>query len=358
MVVSLGRKGGRAGPCRRVMGSALLSVVLLSGVSSESFQQAHLPAAVNTYLTNVARLGSSERKVLMSGAPVTKFLDADPSQEVAVFGAVWIKASPAAYVQQVKDIETFERGGAFRVTKRIATPPRLEDFAELEVSDDDLADLQDCRVGDCEFKLGANALKTLRAEVDWRKRTAKADAEAVLRRLALEYVTGYLQGGNARLAVYRDKDRPTFVANEFRSMVDRLPPATYPPDLKRYLLDYPQATLRDSTEFLYWQETQFGLKPTIRISHLMIQERPEETIVASKMLYASHYFWTALELRTLLPDASRGPGFWFITVNRSRSDGLSGFIGRFIRGRVRNEVQKSTLAALTATKTKLEIPAR
>jgi hypothetical protein len=105
---------------------------------------------------------------------------------------------------------------------------------------------------------------------------------------------------------------------------------------------------------LYWQETQFGLRPTIRISHLVVQERPNQTVVASKMLYASHYFWTALELRVLLQDPARGPGFWLVTVNRSRSDGLSGFIGRVIRSRVRSEVEDGTLAALTATKTKLE----
>jgi hypothetical protein len=77
-------------------------------------------------------------------------------------------------------------------------------------------------------------------------------------------------------------------------------------------------------------------------------------VVASKMLYASHYFWTALELRVLLPDHTRGPGFWLVTVNRSRSDGLSGFTGRVIRGRVRSEVEDGTRAALTATKTRLE----
>ena len=60
----------------------------------------------------------------MSGAPLTKLLDADASKEVAVFGAVWIDGSPAQYVRRVKDIEHFERGGAFRITKRISDPTR------------------------------------------------------------------------------------------------------------------------------------------------------------------------------------------------------------------------------------------
>lgn len=339
----------------RVALAASLSVGLLTGASSASLRQAALPSALDTYLTNDVRLTASERNMLLSGDPVTRLLDSDPSKEVAVFGAVWINASPSIYVQQVQDIERFERGSAIRVTKRISDPPNADDFAALELPDDDLDDLRDCRVGDCGLKLGTNALQTLRSQVDWNKPSAKSDANAIFRRLALEYVTGYRQGGNAELAVYRDKDRPTFVANEFRSMIERLPPlAAYLPDVKRYLLEYPRATLPDSTDFLYWQDARFGLKPTIRISHLVIQQRPERTVVASKMLYASHYFWTALELRVLLPDPARGPGFWFITVNRSRSDGLSGFVGRIVRGRVGNEVESGTLAGLNATKALLE----
>jgi hypothetical protein len=59
-------------------------------------------------------------------------------------------------------------------------------------------------------------------------------------------------------------------------------------------------------------------------------------------------------MRVLVPDPARGRGFWFVTVNRCRSDGLSGFVGRMVRNRVRSEVEEGTLAALTATKANLE----
>lgn len=337
--------------------SALAALIggALIAASPAPRAQSGLPPPLETYLTKSAHLSGDERRALLSGGPVTKLLGSDLSKEVAVLGAVWIAASPGAYVQQMRDIERFERGGAFLVTKRIGNPPSADDFASLQLPDEDLDDLRECRAGNCEVKLGANALQALRGGVDWTRPTARADANAIFRQLALQYVLGYRDGGNARLAVYRDKDRPTFVENEFRSMIDRLPPlATYLPDLKRYLLDYPRVTLPNASDFLYWQETKFGLKPTIRISHIVIQETSERTVVASKMLYASHYFWTALEVRVLLPDAARGRGFWFITVNRSRSDGLSGFTGRFVRGRVRREVERGTQAALTATKAKLE----
>jgi hypothetical protein len=310
---------------------------------------------LDTYLARVIQLTAEERRQLDAGQPVTRLLPTDASKEVSVFGAIWISAPTQRYVDAVTDIENFERGGGFRITKRISTPPRLEDFAALELPEEDLEDLRTCRVGNCALKLGEEALERFRKEIDWKSPSANAAANELNRRIALEYVSRYLEGGNSALAVYRDASRPTFTAQEFRAMIDQMPElTTFMPSVRRYLLEFPAFTLPDSSSLLYWQETKFGLKPTIRISHLVIQQSGNDAVVASKMLYASHYFWTGLELRVLVSDASRGPGLWFVTVNRSRSDGLSGFIGTVVRGRVRSEVQAGTLAALQSTKRMLE----
>jgi len=323
--------------------------------SSAHSDQAPLPAALASFLTDEAHGSASDRDLLLAAEPVVKLLDADPDREVAVFGAVWVDAPSTLYVEKVKRTEEFERGRVFPVTKRISNPPTPDDFAATEISDEDFEDLKTCRVGDCLVKLDAEAIATLRAEVDWGKPTAKAVATAVFRRLALRYVNAYREGGNARLAVHRDESRPAFAESEFRSMIDRLPRLGGEwPDLQRYLLGYPAATLLNSSDFWYWQEVQFGLMPTIRINHLVVQERPDQTVVASKMPYASHYFWTALELRVPLADPARGPGFWYVTITRSRSDGLAGFTGRVIRGRVRTEAQNGMRAALTGVKGRLE----
>jgi hypothetical protein len=292
---------------------------------------------------------------LLAGAPVTKLLDADPAKEVAVFGAVWIDAPIPRYVAALNDIENFEKGGGFRATRKVSEPARLEDFADLTLPPDDLKDLRSCKVGDCELKLGEGALESLRKEVDWTRPDAKAQVESLMRRLAVEYVEAYRQGGNSSLAVYRDRSRPTFVANEFRELVGGMPElAEYLPPMRQYLLEYPRPPALPTTSFIYWQEARFGLKPTIRINHVAIQQTTDATIVASKQLYSTHYFWTALELRVLLPDRSRGQGFWFVNVNRSRSDGLTGFMGRIIRGKVREAAREGLTVALTATKQALE----
>ena len=124
------------------------------------------------------------------------------------------------------------------------------------------------------------------------------------------HATGYLEGGNSRLQ-YRDAERPTFVAQEFAAMTNRMPLSTEHLPISRYLLDYPKVTLPNSDSFLYWQNAKFGLKPTIRINHSTIADEQTHVAVVSKMLYASHYFWTAIELRVPVPDPARGKGFWF-----------------------------------------------
>ena len=314
-----------------------------------------LPTQLEHYATTVVKLTPDERARLMNGGAVTRMLDVDASREVAVFAAIWINAPISRYVEAVKDIETFERGGGFRITRRISTPPRLEDFAAMQLTDEDMQDLKACKVGDCDFKLAESAMQRMRAEVDFTSPKARAMASGLMQRLALDYVTNYLAGGNEQLAVYRDKSRPTFVAQEFRAMTDQMPElTTYMPNLRRYLQEFPRVSVPGATSFLYWQETDFGLKPTIRISHLTIREGPGDAVVASKMLYASHYFWTGLELRALVADPARGPGFWFATVNRSRSDGLSGFTGTILRRKVQGEVEKGARTGLEATKRMLE----
>ena len=334
-----------------------LALLALATTIAAQHPPTSLPEPLDTYLMKGAQLTSSQRTRLFAGQPVTRMLDTDRSHEVAVLGAVWVAAPLERYIAAVRDIEQFEKGESFLVTKKVSSPPRLEDFAALGIPSDDVSDLKFCKVGSCELKLGEDALGRFKKEVDWSKPNANADVDRLARQLMLEYVNAYLRGGNSELATYRDSSRPRFVGQEFASMIDRMPELTeYLPDLKRYLIGFPKIALPNSDSFIYWQEAKFGLKPTIRINHLTIVQEPTHAAVVSKMLYASHYFWTAIELRVLVPDPQHGPGFWFASVNRSRSDGLSGFTGTLIRGKVRDEAEKGMLAVLQSTKSTLERP--
>jgi hypothetical protein len=325
------------------------------GTVSAAAVRADLPPVLESYVSKYVALSPAERTQLLNGGPVIKLLAGDENKEVALFGAIWIEASPADYVRLVQDIEQFERGGPIRITKRISNPPRPSDFDAFTLSDQDLGALRTCRVGDCDVKLSEDALVKLQASIDWTKPSAKADANAAMRQIAYEYAKGYTEGGNDRLAVYRDAARPTFVASEFKSMIERMPElGEYLPELKAYLLNYPRVSLPTATTFLYWQDMRFGLKPTLRINHLIIDNRPGMTAVTTKLIYATHYFWTALDVRVLVPDPARGTGFWLATVTRSRSDGLDGFTGRLIRQKAQAEARRMLENVLQSTKVRLE----
>lgn len=337
----------------------IAAIAVLAAVPHPAAQAPALPAALNDYLTRHVKLPAKEIARVSSGEPVTALLnEGDPSKEVSVFGVVWIQSTPTAYVRALTDIETFERGDNFRVTKKISDPPKLEDFNQIELPPEDIRALKSCKVGDCQIKLSQATLERVRRAIDFDSPEVSTQVTTFAKQLALDYVTAYLRGGNAELAVYRDAKNPTFVAKEFESMVARIPAMEeFTPDLRRYLLDFPRVTAPDTTSFLYWQEARFGLKPTIRINHVVIQPNTAGGFnIASKQLYASHYFWTALETRVLATDPQRPGGFYFVTVNRSRSDGLSGIIGKLIRGKVRGEARSGIESALRATKRLLEGP--
>jgi hypothetical protein len=341
-----------------LMSSALLVASMWSTVQVSGLQTPRaLPGRLGEYVAHHVNVTPDDNNRLLRGEPVTKMLPGDPSKEVAIFGAIWIDAPMSAYVAAVKDIEQLEKGPNFLVTKKISEPPRLEDFAQLTLPPEDVEDLKTCKVGDCELKVGESALRRIQNEVDWSKPLPQVTSrvEAIFRSMALDYVIRYQKAGNETLAAYRDTNRPTFVAHEFEMMIDRMPLLTdYLPQLKTYLLEYPKASIQDAESFFYWQSANFGLKPTIRINHVVIVEQPDGTAVTTKMLYANHYFWTALDMRVLVPDPARGNGFWFASVSQSRSDGLSGLLGPIIRGRVRDEAQKGTEAVLKASKALLE----
>jgi hypothetical protein len=318
-----------------------------------------LPPAFERYLAAVVEPSSADRRRLDNGDLVTKVLQSQDSEQVSVFGAIWINAPTRAYVQAIRNIETWEQGKSFHITRRISAPPQLEDFDRLRLSPALIEDLHACRLDSCDVKLDADTIEAFRTGVNWSSPERRATAEGLMRRFLHGYTTAYLTGGNERLAVFRDKATPISMADEFRTMVDNMPMLTsYMPDVRRYLLDFPSAPLPGASSFLYWQETEFGLKPTIRVSHMMIRERPEDVVMASKMIYANHYFRSALELRLLLPDPARGPGFWLISVVTSRTDGMTGFTGLFVRRRVRSEAREGTGNILATTKRRLENPSQ
>ena len=194
--------------------------------------------------------------------------------------------------------------------------------------------LKSCREGACDVQLPTAAIQAFHDGVNWSRPDAAEQANALARPMVLQLVQAYRQGGNAALGEYRDKEGPTRVADQFQTMIGRasaLPDVL--PELRRYLLEYPNAELAGADSFFSWESVAFGLKPTIRVNHGVIYrghtQGRDVGVVAIKQLYATHYFNTALDLSVCVDDgAVASPhGFYLLTLKSSQQDGLTGVKG-------------------------------
>ena len=127
---------------------------------------------------------------------------------------------------------------------------------------------------------------------------------------------------------YRDKKKPLQIVEEFNGLLKQSPYLdVYMPELREYLENFPHTQLSNVKNEMYWMVEQFGGKakrPTISINHIMFyQPESGEMMVASKRIYATHYYETALGVTVIAKDPeSPEPGFYLMHIHRSRIDAL------------------------------------
>ena len=350
------RLAGRSGTFLVLACAASISVLALAGQSGST---------VERLLTERMGFSSSDVRELERGSAVIRSLDTPVRQELAHIGVVYVDASPDEFVERFRDIERFERGPGIPQIGRFGNPPRIEDLQALTLPAEDLEELPKCRPGDCEVKLSRDALTRFRNDVDWSSADAAPRASAVAREMVLHLVHAYQVEGNPALGAYVDDDEPLLVADQFRALLASRDPLPAPvPALLAYLDDYPQGLPDGADDFFYWTVVDFGLKPTIRVNHVTIYPlaaRPSTGIayaIATKQLYASHYFHTTLELRFVVDrvDPAGREGAALISVTRSRNDGMTGFRGWFLRPIIRRRSRDAVRVYLEHVKRQVERP--
>ncbi|MFO7692263.1 MAG: hypothetical protein R6V57_04160 [Vicinamibacterales bacterium] len=318
----------RASAAAVVVAAAILAL----GVSVAAQSQA--PAA--RVLGQRFGFTTNQLAAVDAGTPVAVVLPSSVDREIAVAGAVLVRATPARLASLLQDVERLETGKGFIRTRKLRNPPRLGDFAGFQLPADDVEALRDCRPGRCDVKLGQDGFD-LFAKTDWSAPDAAAGVNARARQWSLDYVLAYRKSGDQKLAVYLDSKKPQSIAREFEEMTgspDIWPDALTP--LATYFRGYPAAARpRRTSDFFYWSLAEFGLKPVFRINHVVVHGTGRASgllhVVAVKQLYASHYFHTALEVRAVLSDERpSSKGVYLVMLNMARSDGLTGVLGGLI----------------------------
>jgi hypothetical protein len=334
---------------------ALLVGAVLPGVAQTSSE-------LQAYFSQNAGLNQDEIASIRNGQPVAKALNSRNPDEIFLFGAVYINATPESYVKFSTDFSRLRKIPEYLAIEGFSAPPRLSDLKGFEFDADDIKALKNCKSGDCQIQLPASTMEELQKSVNWSAPDAAHQVNQFIQNLALQRLLTYQKEGNRILgAIYNDKSEPTNVADEFKYILTygkALP--KYLPEFYNYLLSYPDGKPANVQDTFYWDNVKFGLKPTLRIVQVVTLHgsTPEEPVcaIAEKQLYSSHYFEAALDLTFCIrpSDAPKQPGFYLIRISGSEQAGLTGFKGSIIRRAAVSRSVKSLKDSLTAIKSVLE----
>lgn len=338
--------------------TVVLTFVLITGaVPSWPQEQRDL----NTYFKNYIGLSDGQIKAIRDGKAVAKTLRSRAPAEIFVFGAVYVNATPEAYVDFSRDFDRLRKLAGYLAIGKFSAPPRLADLEGFTFDSDDINALRKCRPGDCDVQMPESSMRSIRESIDWSASNAAEQVNQRLQQTAVGRLTAYQREGDAVLGIYNDKEHPTDVAGQFRYILSysrALP--EYLPVFYNYLLSYPREKPANVDDIFYWAKVKFGLKPTLRIVHVVTMRGNTDYgrayAVAEKQLYASHYFQTALDLTFCVSDSSDPgrAGFYLIKVMGSEQAGLTGFKGSIVR-KVAVDRSASTLQkSLAAIKNALE----
>jgi len=316
------------------------------------------PSQLTALFTNLG-LTAEQRAAIDQGKPAAKVLSWGGPSEVYVFGAIYIAAPPSAYLKFARNLARLATSPGYLGIGEIPAAATSADLSALVLEADDVKALKSCKEGDCDLQLPTSSIQEFRNAVNWTQPDAASHANVLARTMVLDLVRAYRQGGNSALGVYRDKQHPASVADQFAMMIGRA--ATLPdvlPGLRDYLLRYPRAELSGADDFFYWEKVDFGLKPTIRVNHAVIYhaaDSPGISTIAIKQLYASHYFHTALDVSVCVQDSTRA-GFYLITLKGSEQEGLTGLKGSVLRKVVVDKSRSSLEKGLGGIKQAIEAP--
>jgi hypothetical protein len=308
-------------------------------------------------------LNEEQISAIGNGKAIAKELDSRTPDEVFVFGAVHVHATPESYLRLASDIDALRKLPNYLAIGKFSDPPQLSDLEGFTLDQDDMKELKKCKPGQCDVQLPTVAMEAFQKSVNWAGPDVPAQVNRLAQSMALEGLSRYQHGGNVALGTYRDKAHPTAVGDTFESLLSRLNALPlYLPDLKVYLLNYPNARTEKIDSEFYWEKVNFGLKPTLRIVQAIVYRGTGDGdpayAIAVKQLYASHYFETALDLTVCVPDGNHtnSPGMYLITLKGSQQAGLTGLKGSIVRKVAVDKTRSSLERALEAIRQKLEHP--
>ena len=335
------------------------SLIITAGMPLQGFPQSnqHLQA----FFRQSIGLTEDQIAAIRNGQAIAKAVPSRIPDEIFLFGAVYIHAAPEAYLRFAHDFDRLRKLPSYLALGEFNDPPQLSDLKEFSFDNEDIQALRRCKPGDCQIQAPASSMEEFHRSIDWSASNVNAQVNELSRKTALQFLLAYQQAGNQVFGVYNDKRKPTEVAQQFAYMLSYYKALTeHLPEFYQYLLSYPNAKPANVENAFYWTKVKFGLKPTLRIVHVVtMRGNPADEVayaIAEKQLYSSHYFSTALDLSFCVRGSGdpKNQGFYLIMAMGSEQAGLTGLKGSIVREAAVSRAVASLRNALTTIRNTLE----
>lgn len=306
--------------------------LMLSVLFILAFVQASHSEEASLGVLKQLSLNPKEITRMMKGEIVVKKLKTHDDRDIAVLGAMLLDVPSEATVEAARDIKTFKEGKEILALGKFDTYDPQE-MNSLNLEEDEIEDLGDCRVRDCDMKMPGAWIEKLSKETDKTKRVQ------LLRSLLADYAKDYALRGNKAVLNYENTKHPVAAQTEF---VGILQDSSYlqalAPDFYHYLKEYPEKQVAGTDNFIYWSNETFGFKPLINLTHVSIYKWSQTELngymIASRQVFADHYCDASLGLTILMDRPTsdgQSAGSYLIYINRSRIDMLGGFLSSLRR---------------------------
>src|SRR5215216_2738393 len=328
----------------------LFCTLLVCLGASTALAQASM-AEFQKVLREKASFNEPDFAALQLNQPVVRAVPTSDKREVAVTGLVNINASAEEFLRSYRDSMMRKSNAAILEIGSFAREPALDDLDGLTLETGDIDDLKECVVGDCQIKLSAPMIERFRREIDWAAPDYQLKVTNLFKEMLLAYIKDYRTRGEAALIEYNDKRDSISVAAEQRAL------SSAEGYVNSFLADT-KSRLQLLEEVLVWSKIKFGLKPVIAVNHISIYKRNSDVgpqvLVASKQIYANHYFNAFLALTAFVNVPGATNSSYLVYENRSRADGLEGPFSKIKRGVVEKKALEGLRGIIVQSKAGLE----
>jgi len=320
--------------------------------------QQPLPPKLQTYLQQKG-FSADDIASVAAGNGIAKLLPANKEDEMGMVGTVFINVAPeylaSAYAQvdKIEPIAAMQHGV-------FSTPAKVSDLSGLTLESGDVNSLRKCKPGDCELMLPDSAIARFQKEVNWSSSNATDEANRLFRQILVDYVNAYRSQGDSAMMTFRHGRNEQSTEQGFQELLAATPVVARDfPQLSAHLAAYPSGRTSATKDYILWMKTDTGLKPTIRVAHLIVHTETtgakKVPVFAIKSLYADYYLRDSLALRVLVPTSDGdAKSAFLVALARGHTEGFGGLKGKIMRSTLMNSMQREMSGYLNQMKQVVE----